>query len=95
MLKNFKTLGCNMSVKLHYLHSHLDWFPENLDDVSEEQGKRFHQDIKEMERRYQGKWSTSMLADYCWSLQRDEPHAHHKRRSGTRSLVDKKKRFHK
>lgn len=23
MLKNFKTLGCNISVKLHYLHSHL------------------------------------------------------------------------
>jgi len=79
MLKNFKKLGCNMSVKLHYLHSHLDWFPDNL-DVSEEQGERFHQDIKEMEKRYQGKWSTSMLADYCWSFQRDEPHAQHKRR---------------
>jgi len=38
MLKNFKKLGCNISVKLHYLHSHLDWFPDNLGDVSEEQG---------------------------------------------------------
>jgi len=95
MLLNFKEVGCNMSVKLHYLHSHVDWFPENLGDESEEQGERFHQDAKKMERRYLGKWSPSMLADYCWSLQRDEPHVQHKRRSNTRTLEEKKKRFHK
>ncbi|GFY01890.1 protein KIAA0100 [Trichonephila clavipes] len=54
LLQNCKILGCNMSVKVHFLHSHLDYFPENLGAVSEEQGERFHQDIKEMERRYQG-----------------------------------------
>jgi len=54
MLENFKVLGCN-SIKLHYLYSHINFFPENLGDVSEEQRKRFHQDIQEMERRYQGK----------------------------------------
>jgi len=42
-------------MKLHYFHSHIDFFPENLGDVSEEQGERFHQDIQEIERRYQGK----------------------------------------
>jgi hypothetical protein len=26
-----------------------------------------------MEKRYQGKWSLSMLADYCWTLKRDVP----------------------
>ncbi|KRY52785.1 putative ATP-dependent RNA helicase DDX23 [Trichinella britovi] len=31
-------------LKLHSLHSHLDFFPQNL-DVSEEQGERFHHDI--------------------------------------------------
>jgi hypothetical protein len=31
----------------------LGFFPENLAAVSEEQGEHFHQDIKEMERRYQ------------------------------------------
>jgi len=36
MLKNFKDLGCNMSIKVHYLHSNLDRFPENLGDFSEE-----------------------------------------------------------
>ncbi|GBP82684.1 hypothetical protein EVAR_27009_1 [Eumeta japonica] len=24
-----------------------------------------------MEKRYQGKWSLNMLADYCWTLKRD------------------------
>ena len=40
-----------MSIRMHYLHSHLDRFPENCGDVSDEQGERFHQDIKGMERR--------------------------------------------
>jgi hypothetical protein len=30
--------------------------------VSEEQGERFHQDIKEMEWRYQGRWNVNMIA---------------------------------
>ena len=46
-LFHFNWLGCNMSVKVHYLHCHLDHFPENLGDLSEEQGERFHQDIKQ------------------------------------------------
>ena len=44
-----------MSRKVHFLHSHLDRFPENLGDVSVGQGERFHQDIKVMEERYQGR----------------------------------------
>jgi hypothetical protein len=51
VLFHFNRLGCNMIVKLHYLHSHLDRFPENLGDLSEEQGERFHQHIKTMEAR--------------------------------------------
>ena len=46
LLDNFQALGINMSIKVHFLHSHLDRFPENLDDVSDEQGDRVHQDIK-------------------------------------------------
>ena len=53
LLDNFQALGINMSIKVHFLHSHLDRFPENLGDVSDEQGERFHQDIKVMEERYQ------------------------------------------
>ncbi|GFV20884.1 uncharacterized protein TNCV_353581 [Trichonephila clavipes] len=28
LLQNYKILGCNMSVKVHFLHSHLDYFSE-------------------------------------------------------------------
>jgi len=41
------------------------FFPENLGEVSDENGERFHQDIMAMEKQYQGKWTSSMLADYC------------------------------
>ena len=46
MLSAFWDLGCNMSVKLHYLYSHLDRLPDNLGAVSDEQGDWFHQDLK-------------------------------------------------
>lgn len=60
MLESFEKLSCNMSLKVHFLHSHLKSFPENLGDMSEEQGKRFYQDIKEIERRYQDQWNVIM-----------------------------------
>ncbi|UYV84754.1 hypothetical protein LAZ67_X003339 [Cordylochernes scorpioides] len=53
----------------------------NLDAVSDEHGERFHQDISSMEKRYQGKWSPVMLADYCWTLKRDVPQAKYRRKS--------------
>ncbi|GFW40561.1 uncharacterized protein TNCV_4823971 [Trichonephila clavipes] len=69
MLLNLKELGCNMSIKIHFLHSHLDRFSQNLSDFSEEQGERFHQDPWTMEERYQGRWDSHMMTDYCWSFQ--------------------------
>lgn len=32
-------LGCSMSLKVHFLYSHRDYFSENLDTVSEERGE--------------------------------------------------------
>lgn len=81
LLQSFKALGARMSVKMHFLSSHLDYFPANCGDLSEEQGERFHQDIREMEERYQGRWDVNMLADYCWCLKRDVPAAEHRRKS--------------
>jgi hypothetical protein len=45
------------SQKIHFLHSHLNFFPPNLVAVSDEHGERFHQDISTMEKRYAGKCS--------------------------------------
>ena len=73
LIDSYQKVGARMSIKMHFLNSHLEYFPENCGDYSEEQGERFHQDICEMERRYQGRWSISMMADFCWSLQRSTP----------------------
>jgi hypothetical protein len=84
-------LGCAMSLKVHLLNAHLDYFPENLGAVSEEQGERFHQDIKEMETRYQGRLNVNMMGDYCWLLHRDDPQATYKRKSTNEALKEKGK----
>ena len=73
LVMHWQRFGCNMSIKLHYLHSHLDRFPENLGDLSKEHGELFHQNICTMEERYQGYWYTKMMADYCWSIQTSTP----------------------
>jgi len=64
MLDKFKLLGCKKSLKLDFLASHLDYFSPNLGAVSEEQAERFYQDLKDVERRYQGRWDVNMIADY-------------------------------
>ena len=81
MLLAFRDLGCNMSIKLHFLNNHLDQFPDNLGAVSDEQGERFHQDLKIMEERYLGYRDKSMMADYCWSIKRNCPDEVYKRKS--------------
>jgi hypothetical protein len=63
LLSSYQKLGCNMSLKIHFLSSHLDYFPENCGSVSDEHGERFHQGFAAMEGRYKGKWSPSMTAE--------------------------------
>ena len=83
-----------MSVKVHFLHNHLDRFPVNCGDVSDEQRERFHQDIKEMETRYQGRWGARMMVDYyCLSIKRDNPKADPSRQSRKRKLLPKYSSF--
>jgi hypothetical protein len=65
LLQSYQALGARMSIKMHFLSSHLDYFPQNCGDYSEEQGERFHRDIRVMEERYQGRWDVNMLADCC------------------------------
>ena len=41
MLDAYQRLGANMSIKVHFLHKHLDRFPANCGDVSDEQGEHW------------------------------------------------------
>ena len=86
LLSSFEDIGAKMSSKVHFLHSHYDRFPENLSALSDEQGERFHQDVKEIEERYLGRWDAVMLADYCWSSKRDSV-AIHSRKSLKRKFM--------
>jgi hypothetical protein len=79
LLTSYKAMGCNMNI--HFLESHLDFFPENLGEVSDEHSERFHQEILAMEKLYHSKWTSSMLADYCWTVKMDVPDAKYRRKS--------------
>ena len=77
-------MGSRFLLKVCYLHSHLDFFRENLGDVSEEHGERFHQDIQTMERRYQGRWDSAMMGDYMWFLIRETKSIHKRKARSTK-----------
>jgi len=45
--------------------------PKPLGDLSNEQVECFHHDFTQMEVQYQEWWYAAILADYCWSIKRD------------------------
>ena len=89
MLDAYQHLGANMSIKVHFLHNHLDQFPAYCGDDSDEQGERFHQDFKEKETRYQGRWDARMMVDYCWSIKHENPKANHSGQSRKKKFLPK------
>ncbi|MGH0166689.1 UNVERIFIED_CONTAM: hypothetical protein FKN15_053679 [Acipenser sinensis] len=51
---------------------------------SEEQGERFHQDILDFERRYQGQYNENMMGDYiCWLIRESDLQYNRKSRKTT------------
>ncbi|XP_076036895.1 uncharacterized protein LOC143022524 [Oratosquilla oratoria] len=80
LVTNYGKMGCRMSLKVHILDAHLHKFKENMGAYSEEQGERFHQDILEFERRYQGSYNENMMGDYIWGQIR-ESNLQYKRKS--------------
>lgn len=52
MLRAFDLIGVNMSLKIHYLHYHLNYFAAQLSTESEEHGERYHQTALPFESRY-------------------------------------------
>lgn len=71
LIKNYAKMGCRMSLKVHILDAHLEKFKQNMGAYSEEQGERFHQDMLDFERRYQGQYNENMMGDYIWGLLRE------------------------
>jgi hypothetical protein len=70
-----------MSLKIHCLHSHLEFFPEKCGALGDEDGESFHQDIFSMVKKYQGRRNCAMLGDYCYTWARDDPTMEYKRQA--------------
>jgi hypothetical protein len=81
LLSSYQKVGCNISVKISFLSSNLDFILENCCSVSDEHAERFHQDIAAMEGRYKEKWRPSMLANFCWNLMRVSPNSNFNRQT--------------
>ncbi|GBN58024.1 hypothetical protein AVEN_70902-1 [Araneus ventricosus] len=92
-LTAYEAKGCKMSLTVHFLHSHIECFPENLSAYSENQVQRFHQDVRVIERRYQRILDVKMLAGYFWMLRRETEDG--KRKRVRRNVKEKKKTLHR
>ena len=79
-LEAYEEMGCNMSIKIHFLHSHLEFSPNNLGQLRDERGELFHQEISTIEKRFAGKSQVRMLANYCSSLKRETDDSSHERK---------------
>lgn len=75
----FQALGCSTSVKINFFRLHVDFRPKNLGLVSKEHGKSFHQNIKDMECKYQRRWNKNMFANYFWMLTQNKRKIEHTR----------------
>ena len=64
-------MKCNMSLKLHFLDFHLEFFLQNLGEISDENDERVHQDFSVMERRFVGRWNCDIPAETCCSIVRE------------------------
>lgn len=65
-----------MSLKIYLTHFHFSFFPSNLGVVSDEQGERFHQNVKWFENWFQRRRDANMLGDYYWLLKREYTSQH-------------------
>lgn len=57
-----------MSLKIYFLHSHFDFFPNNLHALSDKHGENF---TDTLEKRFRGKSISSKLGEYFWLLERE------------------------
>lgn len=64
MMNSFSQIGVNMSLKIHYLHHHLNYFAAQLATESDEQGERYHQVAMPFELRYKLKFGNTYKTVY-------------------------------
>lgn len=89
LLTSYQRFNCNMSLKVHMFHRHLDLFcsenAKNMGDMTEESGERFHKDISPFEERYKHvKDHRRMIGDYCNSLIRETDTESYKRKGNSK-----------
>ena len=51
LISSCSAMGCNVPLKLHFLHSLQDFFSVNMGAISDGHGDRFHQGISQIEKR--------------------------------------------
>jgi hypothetical protein len=68
LVQSYNAMWCNMSVKVHFLDSHFDLFPENRGAMSNIQGEGFHREICIMGKPYRERWNPSVVTDYCLDI---------------------------
>lgn len=76
MLFWYAKIESSMTLKLHFLHQHLDDFLKQLPTESDEQGERFHQITMPMEKRFKGKKVDALLSEVCWWSHKKALHSH-------------------
>ena len=59
----YKTTWVKTNIKLFYLLSDIQQFPENFGSRNDGRGKRFHQDVKEIETLYLGRCDIPITVD--------------------------------
>ena len=84
MLNNYHDVGVNMSIKVHFLDSHLNKFPVSCGEVSDEQG--FLQYITIMKDRHQGRWDTKMINRLLLELEKRGKQNHSRQSVKRKSL---------
>lgn len=51
LMEKYYATCVNMSLKILFLHSSLNFFPDNLEAVSDQHSERFHQDPETFDKR--------------------------------------------
>jgi hypothetical protein len=77
-------LSCNVFKDNFFAFSLDFFFSENCGSISDERGELFHRGMSAMGKRYQGKWRSSMLSIYCWTVTRDSSGRVYKRQTKSR-----------